>query len=147
MPPWLPEPGYGEFANERRLSDAEIALLHQWLDQGSPEGNPSDLPPTPAFPGDWILGKPDLVVQMPASFQLQSHGQDVYRNFVIPVALTTNRYVKAVELRPGHVDAHDGLLLTLHYRAGVTPGELAAEHAEYQRRYAAPLKSLRAPTS
>src|SRR5215471_6000785 len=27
MPPWLPEHGYGDFAEERRLSDAQIALI------------------------------------------------------------------------------------------------------------------------
>jgi hypothetical protein len=34
MPPWLPEPGPHRFANERRLSDAQIALIQQWVDQG-----------------------------------------------------------------------------------------------------------------
>jgi predicted O-linked N-acetylglucosamine transferase (SPINDLY family) len=47
---------------------------------------------------------------------------------------------RALELRPSYVDAHDALLQTLHYRPGVTPQELAAEHAEYQRRHAAPLR-------
>src|SRR4051794_3304230 len=26
MPPWLPEPGYGQFQEERRLTDAQIKL-------------------------------------------------------------------------------------------------------------------------
>src|SRR5690349_10249831 len=26
MPPWLPEPGHGQFMDERRLSDAEVDL-------------------------------------------------------------------------------------------------------------------------
>ena len=39
MPPWLPEPGYGHFIEERRLSDAELKLLADWVDQGSAEGN------------------------------------------------------------------------------------------------------------
>src|SRR3954454_12088259 len=30
MPPWLPEPGHQEFANERKLTDAEIALIQEW---------------------------------------------------------------------------------------------------------------------
>src|SRR3954469_1628033 len=32
MPPWLPEPGFGEFAGERRLDDATIALVQRWFD-------------------------------------------------------------------------------------------------------------------
>ena len=43
MPPWLPEPGHGEFLGERRLSDSEISLLEQWAKNGAPEGAPADL--------------------------------------------------------------------------------------------------------
>jgi hypothetical protein len=32
MPPWLPEPGYGDFADVRRLSDHERDLIKQWVD-------------------------------------------------------------------------------------------------------------------
>src|SRR5579862_174132 len=40
MPPWLPEPGYGHFANQRRLSDSQIAIIQQWANRGAPEGDP-----------------------------------------------------------------------------------------------------------
>src|ERR1041385_1246769 len=30
MPPWLPEPGYVEYAGERRLSQHEISLIRRW---------------------------------------------------------------------------------------------------------------------
>src|ERR1700739_2840831 len=30
MPPWLPEPGYGDFAEVRRLSDRETGLIRDW---------------------------------------------------------------------------------------------------------------------
>ena len=45
MPPWKPEPGFGDFAGERRLSDAEIATIDRWVKGGLLEGNPVDLPP------------------------------------------------------------------------------------------------------
>jgi predicted O-linked N-acetylglucosamine transferase (SPINDLY family) len=48
---------------------------------------------------------------------------------------------RALELRPGYIVAHDGLLLSLHYQADVTPEQLAAEHADYDRRHAAPLRA------
>src|ERR1041384_6935552 len=41
MPPWLPADGYGDFAGARRLTDAQIALLQQWAEQGAPEGDPA----------------------------------------------------------------------------------------------------------
>src|SRR5690348_7482793 len=30
MPPWKPEPGYGDFDGDRRLSDREIELIQRW---------------------------------------------------------------------------------------------------------------------
>ena len=33
MPPWLPEPGRGDFTDSRRLTDDEIATIVQWVQQ------------------------------------------------------------------------------------------------------------------
>lgn len=102
MPPWLPAGDFGEFVGDRRLSPAQIELFAQWFKDGMPEGAPADLPPTPQWTPGWLLGKPDLVVQMPRTYVLAAHGRDVYRNFVIPVHLDSPRYVRAVELQPGN---------------------------------------------
>ena len=32
MPPWLAEPGHGEFSNERRLTAEERELLRRWVE-------------------------------------------------------------------------------------------------------------------
>ena len=101
MPPWKPVPGHGRFRNERRLSDAEIALLSRWAATGAAEGDPADLPAAQPPLGGWQLGAPDLVVAMPAPFPLPAGGADVYRNFVLPVELDARRWVRAIELRPG----------------------------------------------
>ena len=102
MPPWLPEAGYGDFAGERRLTAEQIRLIAEWVKEGSAEGNPADLPPAPHFTEGWQMGPPDLVVQMPKPFRLRASGDDVFRNFVVPVSLKETRYVRAVELRPGN---------------------------------------------
>src|ERR1051326_1067237 len=102
MPPWLPEPGYGDFAGLLRLSADQIRLIQQWTSQGGVEGEPNELPPLPKWSEDWLLGEPDLIVTMPLSYTLPAEGKDVYRNFVIPTSLATRRYVKAVEFRPGN---------------------------------------------
>jgi Tfp pilus assembly protein PilF len=101
MPPWQPEPGYGSFAGQRRLSDEQIALFEQWIDSGMPEGDRSDLPHVPEWPADWQLGPPDLVLTMPA-YALRPAGPDMFRNFVIRVPTDALRYVRAWELRPGN---------------------------------------------
>src|SRR4029077_20667456 len=85
MPPWKPEPDFGHFLNERRLTERELALLKVWAGAGAPEGDADDLPPPCQFAEGWQLGEPDLVVKMEESFEVPADGRDVFRNFVIPI--------------------------------------------------------------
>src|ERR1700730_9604431 len=64
MPPWKPEPGYGKFQHERRLTDEQIALIAAWAKGRAPEGNPKDKPAPPSFAEGWSAGQPDKVVAM-----------------------------------------------------------------------------------
>ena len=100
MPPWKPERGYGEFVDERRLSDAQIATIQQWVAQGAHEGDPGTLPVLPTFANEWELGEPDLVL-MTEPYVLPPGARDVYRNFVIPVPIDRPRFVRAWQLLPG----------------------------------------------
>jgi hypothetical protein len=102
MPPWKAEPGFGEFHDARRLSDAEIKTLAAWADSGAKEGDARDLPPVPKFPTGWQLGTPDLILKMPKEFTVAAGGRDVFRCFVIPTGIDENRTVAAVEFRPGN---------------------------------------------
>jgi hypothetical protein len=102
MPPWLPEPGCVEYANQRQLTTDEIGLIAQWVDEGAVEGDSAQTPPPPTWAEGWQLGKPDLVVPMPWAYTLPPDGKDVYRNFVFPIPVPQSRYVKAVELLPGN---------------------------------------------
>lgn len=112
MPPWLPEYGKGDFLGTRRLRDAEIALLREWAESGAPRGSRRDLPDAPDVSDEWQLGRPDLVLEVPA-YTVAADGFDVYRNLVIPVPITETRYVRALELRPGrtHVVHHARVLV------------------------------------
>jgi Flp pilus assembly protein TadD len=101
MPPWLPEPQKLKFADELRLSDAEINLLRRWVEQGEVEGDPADLPPQPKFVEGWRLGKPDLILTADKPLSLPPSGTDTYWNFIFPVPFSETRWVKAVEIRPG----------------------------------------------
>src|SRR5262249_2005604 len=101
MPPWLPEPGYGEFADARRVGDDHIKIIQQWVAQGAIQRELADLPPAAKFHEGWQLGQPDLIIKMPQPYMLPAGTSDVFRNFVIPIPITKTRYVKAVELLPG----------------------------------------------
>src|SRR5437016_4015317 len=39
MPPWLADPAYGHFENDRRLSQREIETVSAWVDAGAPKGD------------------------------------------------------------------------------------------------------------
>lgn len=100
MPPWHAEPGAYPFKDERRLTADQIALIQQWVGQGMPEGDRSKLPAVPDQPSGWRLGTPDMIVELPAGYQVPADGPDLYRNFVIPLPLGEDRWVRAIEFRP-----------------------------------------------
>jgi tetratricopeptide (TPR) repeat protein len=99
MPPWPPEPDYGEFAGCRRLSDSQIRVISDWVSAGQPAGDPRDTPSAPRFSNGWQLGPPDLVLRMPQPFIMQPQGKDVFRNFVIATGLRETKYVRFLEIR------------------------------------------------
>ena len=102
MPPWHAERGFGDFADERHLTDDQIATIAEWVNQGMPPGEASKMPKLPVFTDGWQLGTPDLVVEMPEAFDVPASGPDVYRNFAIPLGFTEDKWVRAVEYRPSN---------------------------------------------
>lgn len=102
MPPWLPEAGYGDFVDARRLTDSQIQLIQAWVKQGAPAGAPSTGPAPPKFTTDWQMGPPDLVLRAARPYQLPAEGTEIFWNFIMPVPITTTRWVKAIEVRPGN---------------------------------------------
>jgi Flp pilus assembly protein TadD len=102
MPPWLPEPGYGDFADNRRLSAEDLASIKRWVNASMPEGMAAEAPAPPRYTSEWQLGAPDLILTAPESFKVPADGQDVFRNFIYPVNVTRTRYIRAVEIIPGN---------------------------------------------
>jgi Flp pilus assembly protein TadD/mono/diheme cytochrome c family protein len=101
MPPWLPEPGYGDFADVRRLSDHERDLIKQWVLAKMPQGDPAVAPAPPHYDANWLMGKPDLILKVARPFTLPGGGTDVFRNFILPYPLKETHYIRAMEIRPG----------------------------------------------
>ncbi|HZT80048.1 MAG TPA: redoxin domain-containing protein [Gemmataceae bacterium] len=101
MPPWKITEGVA-YQNERKLSDEEIATLAKWVDAGTPEGDPKDAPPPVKFTTGWQLGEPDLVLEPKGDFVLGPGGRDLFRCFVLPTNLPEDKYVVAIEVRPGN---------------------------------------------
>ncbi len=100
MPPWHADPEKTHFQDVRRLDPPEIELISRWVEEGKLEGDPDTAPEPPSFPSGWRLGEPDLVLTMNAAYEVPAEGPDIYRNFVLPIDLPEDKWVKAVELRP-----------------------------------------------
>jgi Flp pilus assembly protein TadD/mono/diheme cytochrome c family protein len=100
MPPWLPEHGYGEFQDQRRLSDEQIAQIARWVQTGMPQGDLSAAPPVPQYRADWQYGTPDLILTVERPLLLPASGTDVFENFVLPYPLKQTHYIRAMEIRP-----------------------------------------------
>jgi Flp pilus assembly protein TadD/mono/diheme cytochrome c family protein len=102
MPPWLPDAGQGDFEEERRLSTKQIQLIQDWVAEGALQGSVKNAPPPPQFSSEWQLGKPDLILKVERPYQLYADGPEVFWNFVLSVPVSTDRWVKAMEVRPGN---------------------------------------------
>ena len=101
MPPWHADPAIGRFANDRRLTEAEKETLVRWVDGGAPEGDPTTLPPAPAFADGWQVGTPDVVIEMPQPFEVPAEGEIAYQFFSSPTNFTEDTWVQALEVRAG----------------------------------------------
>ena len=104
MPPWhiVRNVGVEDYKDDPSLTDREIATLVRWVDAGAPRGDPEDLPPPREFPDadGWRIGEPDLIVAAPPH-TVAASGPDWWGALTVPSGLTEDRYIKAVELRPG----------------------------------------------
>lgn len=101
MPPWLANPDHGTFANAARLTDEELTTLVRWIDSGTPEGDPADLPPLPKFTEGWRIPEPDVLLEMPETFTVPATGTVDYQYFTIDPGFTEDKWVRAAEARPG----------------------------------------------
>ncbi len=103
MPPWPPNHEYNRLAHERLLTEEEIQLITDWVNNGTPEG--IGMPPIPpVYNGDEQISNPDLVLTMP-QYTISSSGEDVFRCFVIPTNFQEDIYITGLEVVPGNREA------------------------------------------
>ena len=104
MPPWHIDKNVGvkKFKDDPSLTDAEIATISAWVDHGSPEGNPADMPAPLKFTDadKWHIGMPDVIVSMPRPYMLKAKGGDEYYDAEIDPGFKQDMYVSAVETKP-----------------------------------------------
>jgi hypothetical protein len=104
MPPWSPDPKYGEFTNDHRLAQNDIDIIVAWVDQGAKEGDAKDLQPVPEFASTsgWRLGKPDAVFDIGKEFTVEPGMPDTIQTFIVPTNFKEDKWVTAAEILPGN---------------------------------------------
>lgn len=133
MPPWDASPKFhGVFENERTMTQDEINTLVKWVKTGASRGKKKDAPPPIDFPDadGWQIGEPDLIVSMPERYFVADDVEDIYVNFETHLSeemLPEDRYVKAVEFRPGSPVVHHIISLPL---GGIAPGNDPSVHPD-----------------
>ncbi|MBO6517581.1 MAG: T9SS type A sorting domain-containing protein [Bacteroidia bacterium] len=103
MPPWIADNDYQEYAHARVLTEAEIATITEWVDNGSPEGDASKTPPPPVYKTrGFIEQKPDLELKIPKYKSKATTISDDYVCFSLPSNLASNKKIRAFEVVPGN---------------------------------------------
>ena len=100
MPPWHADPHFGNFKNDRTLSQKEIDTIVAWVDGGAVEGNVKDMPPVPTFVDGWTIGKPDMIIKVPE--YTYKAGADEYQYYDVATNFKEDMYVQFAEARPSN---------------------------------------------
>ena len=104
MPPWGIDPHIGlqSFKNDPSLRQDEIDTIVKWVDNGAPMGNMADMPKARQFEDSdrWHIGKPDVIVTSPKHV-VPSEAADWWGSYYVETGLTEDRYIKAIESKPG----------------------------------------------
>ena len=104
MPPWLADPNFGHFRNDRRLSESEKQTIVEWTKTGAAEGDRKDARPAPRFIEGWNIGQPDLTFDLGEEFEVPSSGVVPYKYFKVPSNFKDDVWVEAAEIRPDQRD-------------------------------------------
>ena len=118
MPPWHADPRFGDFREDRQLSQDEVDTVLAWINDGMPEGDRTELPPDREYPDGWRIGKPDVIFELPQEVTIPAKGTVPYLYFETPTNFSEDMYLQAAEARPDNRAAVHHIVL--FYRV---PGE------------------------
>ena len=141
MPPWGIDPHVGiqSFKNDPSLREDEIEKIAKWVDAGAPLGNIADMPKPREFDDSdrWHIGKPDLIVTSPPH-KVPAEASDWWGSYYVETGLTEDRYIKAIESKPGKTAVvHHLLTYAVDADAsGDTNGDDSADAGDFLNEFA-----------
>lgn len=101
MPPWKLNPNHGSFSNDMSLSQEQIDTIVAWAEAGAPRGQQADMPDLPEFTEGWRHGEPDYIVDLDP-VEVAADGPDIFPNIDVRLNLDEEKWVQAIEFRPGN---------------------------------------------
>lgn len=101
MPPYNADPHVGKFSDSKNLSAQEIKTLVHWIEAGAQRGDGADpLAGKKHVAAEWPLGKPDMVLNIPA-YKVPASGIVDYQRPFTENPLTEGRWIRATTVKPG----------------------------------------------
>ena len=117
MPPWFAAKQEGrshEWANDRALSERDKKDLLAWLNSDRAEGDLADAPLPRKYEEQWMIGKPDAVVEVPKPIQVKAEGVMPYQRTVIETSFPEDRWVQAYEVAPSARAVVHHVIVNMH---------------------------------
>ena len=112
MPPWPADPNYSHFIGERVLTETEINLIKDWVNNNCNRGDSLNEPKAPVFYEGSFFGKPDLVIKPQKPYAIKGNGTDAFLIMKYPYQISKDTIIDFVEFVPGqrklvhHVNGH-----------------------------------------
>ncbi|HEY8618375.1 redoxin domain-containing protein [Phenylobacterium sp.] len=101
MPPYNADPHVGKFSDSKNMTAAEIKTLVHWIEAGAPRGDgPDPLGAKKIVAAEWPLGKPDLILDIPA-YKVPASGIVDYQRPFSANPLTEGKWIRATTVKPG----------------------------------------------
>ena len=101
MPPYHADPHVGKFSDDKRLTPTQVKTLVHWIEAGAQRGEGADpLAAVHHVAQEWPLGKPDLVLNVPA-YTIPATGVVDYQRPAMMNPLTEGKWIRASTVKPG----------------------------------------------
>ncbi len=135
MPPWLAAPQekatHSLFSNDRSLIEADKKDLLTWLGGDLKKGDVADAPLPRKFEPGWLIGKPDMIYQLPKPIAIKAEGIMPYQNISIDTDFPEDKWVQALEVEPTAREVVHHVLVFAVPRGSRIGGEATGFFAAY----------------
>lgn len=100
MPPWYADPDGPAVRGGHVLSPRQLDVVLTWATGGTPQGDLRKTPMPVSPHTEWMLGQPDLTLDVPKSTVLNPGEMEAAADFTVPSTLTESKWIKVVDLLP-----------------------------------------------